>query len=176
MFFILIALWIVTVILLYADWRTESTRWAALVTFAGGLGGLAETIVDTVKPFLSQSGILTHSANKILDVVFSLSYFGTHIAGPYFYIVFTICYCSFFRRRTIRLLKAVLLVPVLCMLFITPFNPVMSINFRILSIWAVPYIFTGSALLIRCYIKENNRQIKRNKLFVVIAAVFPVIQ
>jgi len=174
MFFVFIALLIITIILIATDWKTESTRWGAGIAFAGCLGGFAESILETFRPFLSKYDLLTLSLNGILDKAFNISYFGTHIGGPYAYLMFAICYSGFFKQKTKRILKAVLSLPFVLMLFITPFAPIIDINFRIVSIWAVPYILTGSVLLVRNYMKENNRQFKRTKLFVVIAAAVPV--
>jgi len=174
MFFVFVALLIITILLVVADWRTESTRWGAGIAFAGCLGGFAESILDTFKPFLIRYDLLTTSLDAILDKAFNISYFGTHIAGPYAYFIFAICYYGIFNQKTRSLLKLLLIIPVIFMLVITPFNPIININFKIVSVWVIPYIFTGSYLLVKNYAKETNWQYKRTKLFVVFAAAVPV--
>jgi len=49
----LCALWCIGAILIATDPGKESTRWASLMTFVGGLGFLSVIIDDTLRPYLS---------------------------------------------------------------------------------------------------------------------------
>src|SRR5450756_2064620 len=168
--FVLFALWMVTLILLVADWKTEKTRWIASISFCGGFGALAETIKDNVIPYMTGLGTLTPDLSHSLQVVFNLSYIMNHIFGATVMFISTVVYCGLFKRQTVRILKVVLFLPAVLTILVSPIWPIIHINWVFLAAWAVPYIFTGTYFLYRSYRMEQSPKAKKDKL-IVLAAV-----
>ena len=175
MVFTFIALWTITAVLIFTDWKTETTRWVAAVTFTGGAGGFAESIPDTFIPYLNQHDLMTPVMTVFLNIAHSASFFIVHNLIVYSYLVFTVCYSGFFSRKTVNFLKVVLLIPTVFMFYITPLYPEININFRIMFIWVAPYILIGTFLLVYSYINEKNPQMKNSRKILVVAGGFPMI-
>jgi two-component system sporulation sensor kinase B len=168
--FVLFALWMVTLILLVADWKTEKTRWIASISFCGGFGALAETIKDNVIPYMTGLGTLTAELSHTFQVVFNLSYIMNHIIGATVMFISTVVYCGLFKRQTVRIIKVVAFIPALLTILVSPIWPIIHINWVFLAAWAVPYIITGTFFLYRSYRMEQSPKAKKDKL-IVLAAV-----
>ena len=168
--FVMFALWMVTLILMVADWKTEKTRWVAFISFCGGFGALAETIKDIIRPYMIERGTLTLTIEQLLQSIFNVSYVMNHIVGAYAMLLSTVVYCGFFAKETTRLLKVVLFLPPVITVLVSPIFPVVHINWILLAVWAVPYIFVGTYLLFRSYSLEQSPKAKNDKL-IVLAAV-----
>ena len=74
-------------------------------------------------------------------------------------------------RSKKRVLKLVLLIPVILMYFLFPIKPLFRPSYPIMALWAAPYIFIGNSLLISLYfilylIEQNQKQqIENERLF-----------
>ena len=61
------------------------------------------------------------------------------------------------------------------MLYLISVLPTPGTPFKIIIIWVIPYILTGSAILIYSYIKERNPILKRDRALIAIMAIIPMI-
>ncbi len=175
MAFVMIILWIIALVLMIFDWKTEKTRWIAFIPFCGGFGALAETIKDNIRPYLIASDSLSPSISNFLQSVFNISYIMNHIVGAYAMFASTIVYCGLFQKRTVNRLKLLLLIPVVVTIAVSPIWPIIQINWVVLASWAVPYIFIGTAFLYRSYQKEIAPKIKTDKLIILLAVSGPTV-
>lgn len=114
MFVLLIALWTISIILLIADYKTESTRWLAAISFLPGFGGLTVIMKSDVIPFFKTS--ITHDMNIIrkLELLNALISSLSHYLAPYALLIYGIVYSNIFKESWSRRRKAVvygLLIP-----------------------------------------------------------------
>ncbi len=175
MAFVMGILWLIALILLIFDWRTEKTRWIAFIPFCGGFGALAETVKDNIRPYFLTSNSLSPSLNNFLQSIFNISYIMNHIVGAYAMFVAAIVYCGLFQKRTVNRLKLILLIPVFVTIAVSSIWPIIQINWIVLASWAVPYIFIGTAFLFRSYYLEITPKIKTDKLIILVAISGPTV-
>jgi signal transduction histidine kinase len=170
MLFVLLALWMIASVLLLSDIRRGTTRWLSAVAFCGGMGALAALIGDQFTPYIVEryEYPALEQALYYLKVTASLtSYYGL----PYTFLMFAIHY-----NRTVvkaewkRYLSWILLLPIAISILFTPaYTEVYPISFRVVVLWAVPYVLLGAYLiLIR---KEFNRFMRRTHLFTSLAVI-----
>lgn len=174
MLFVLVALWIITLIILFTDFKSRSMRWAAALAFTAGVGGLSRVIVDSVIPSLMDYNVHPNILN-ILNNAYYICSFITQNFVPYTFFIFAISYSNLFTKKSNRILTYILLLPIVCMAFITPSVPQISTWFKIISIWVIPYILLGSTILIYSYVKERNPILKKDRAFTGLISVTPMI-
>jgi len=144
--FVLIVLWIASILLLLSGWRNRSARWLSSVAFCGGSGALASVLQEVIRPVVSVLGgtAMTDEGLHQAMTVFSLiSYYGL----PYCYVRFAGTYHGLPHiQPKWRHLHWLLLLPVVGMFLIHPYYPP---DYNVLVYWAVPYIVFGTVLIVR---------------------------
>ncbi|WP_018754667.1 sensor histidine kinase [Paenibacillus terrigena] len=144
--FVLIVLWIASLLLLLSGWRNRSARWLSSVAFCGGSGALASVLQEVIRPVVSVLGgtATTDEGLYIAMTVFSLiSYYGL----PYCYVRFAGTYHGLPQLQPKwRSLHWLLLLPVVGMFLIHHYYPP---DYNVLVYWAVPYIVIGTVLIVR---------------------------
>lgn len=175
MVFVLLILWTIAAVLIVNNPRNESTRWVAFTAFAAGGGGLSRTMTETVIPYLQKHQISNAEIESVLFKLHIVGSFMNHTGTPYCFLMFTICFSGFFRRKAKTVLGIVLPIPIAIMYFLTPMTPDINLNFRYLFYWCVPYLMAGLLLLLISYIKEPIALRKRNRLYTMIFASPPII-
>ncbi|MGG2196457.1 sensor histidine kinase [Paenibacillus validus] len=175
MVFVLIALWTIAAILLIINPKNEPTRWAALTAFTGGGGGLSRAVTETILPYLDKHQISTPAFDAWLFKLHLAGSFMNHNGLPYCFLMFAISYSGLFRRKVKTILLWTLPVPILVMLWITPFSPDIQLNFQVLFSWCVPYLITGIILLMYSFVIEKNVKRKKSRLFSNLVAFPPIL-
>ncbi|MBD0379602.1 sensor histidine kinase [Paenibacillus sedimenti] len=98
----------------------------------------------------------------------------SHTFYYYAFLMFTIVYSNFFTKKHQKKYAYILVIPCFIMVFFYPWGQFVKEDltyFIILLFWTVPYNLLGCILLILSYLKEKNRTIKRNRLFIVLIFV-----
>lgn len=162
---LLIALWTIAIILLVADYKTESTRWLACICFFSGLGGFS-VLMRQLKHNLE--AINSQDINLInnLEFIHGLSTSLAHYIAPYTLLIYAIVYSKVFKDKwNVFRMRVVwiLLIPPFIMYIFFPVYP-FATSFLILSIWVAPYVLTANFLLVKAFLVEKERKIKQQRL------------
>jgi signal transduction histidine kinase len=144
--------------------RNEKIRWACLIGFFGGCGGL---------------GTLLNTSLARPEWIFLLGGLFTsigHYWTPYAILIFGLIYSDIIKtRKKKRLCKLLCLVPTIIMYipFYYPFQlyPEFKTNYVILSFWTVPYVIISNILLIYSAWRETRPSIKRQRILTVLVVV-----
>lgn len=165
MLVLFISLWIIAFILIYTDYKEQSTRWGSAIAFFSGFAGLGVFLRESVIPGLNNSGFK--------DFIFFITSFGFTLSyqmAPYALMMYGITYSGLFKRykKFLRIAFIIFIIPVAIMYIIFPFVPEYKPSYTILSLWVVPYILTANFLLIYSYVLEKNQRIKHQRLLVCI--------
>lgn len=174
MFYTMIILWTITIILLITDGKSENSRWAAGISLSGGFGGMSRTILEMIIPFLYKSNLMTPKLDFLLIITRSTCSFISQNGLSYTYLIFSVCYSGLFNKKIKTTCKLLFFIPVILMFLITPFYPEIKLNFKLLGLWAIPYIIAGNCLLCISYFKEKSKPLKKSKLYTIIVAAFPM--
>lgn len=86
-----IILWIGGIMLLIADSKKESTKWASAIAFFGGTGGLSVIFREDIYPYFNQV-YLNESLSLFLLIFTNLLSFISHYLTPYAFFMFSISY------------------------------------------------------------------------------------
>lgn len=116
--FVLIAVWSIGAILIAADPDKESTRWASIMTFVGGLGFLSVVIDDTIRPYLYIHASSTTTLDPFLQMLSNICSFTEKTGLPYSFLMFAVSYSNYFSSRQRRRLAVISALPILLMFYI----------------------------------------------------------
>ncbi|MDP9580579.1 UNVERIFIED_ORG: signal transduction histidine kinase [Bacillus sp. 1751] len=160
MFIMVALLWLMSSILFFRNPQNEKIRWASVIGFCGGFGGIGALLgkgIDRPEWVLHLDGIFTSIG---------------HYFTPYGMLIFGIVYSDVIgnvRKRNI--LKLLLLIPIFIMYFMFQVYPEFRVDFRILAIWVVPYVIAANILLIYSAWREDRPIIKRRKILTCVFVV-----
>jgi signal transduction histidine kinase len=164
-----IGLFLVAVIILIKDYKTESTKWMAAVCFFSGLGLLSVVFIDIIGVYLTTKGASPETAKLIIYISTILSNL-SHYITPYLMLMYGISYANIAKKNK-KIIYSVLFIPsIICFMifpivnnsFKTPNE--LNLYFKQLSVWCVPYILGGAFLIVYSYLKEKSYSIKKYKL------------
>lgn len=164
-----IGLFLVAVIILIKDYKTESTKWMAAVCFFSGLGLLSVVFVDIIGVYLATIGASPETAKLIIYISTILSNL-SHYITPYLMLMYGISYANIVKKNK-KIIYSILFIPsIICFMifpivnnsFKTPNE--LKLYFKQLSVWCVPYILGGAFLIVYSYLKEKSYSIKKYKL------------
>ncbi|SFX31523.1 Histidine kinase-, DNA gyrase B-, and HSP90-like ATPase [Thermoactinomyces sp. DSM 45891] len=162
-----ILMWMIGILLLLADFKNPSARWASATTFCGGVGGLSVVIGEQIKPlFESNSDVFQY-----LLLAENITAFVSDYLTPYSFIFFGLSYSEIVPRKYIRMLRYFLFIPVIGMIMFYPVYPTFVVPYSLATFWVVPYILTGIILLIWSYIMEKNPFTKRSRFYTCLAFI-----
>lgn len=138
------------IVLLAANFRSESNRWAAFFLLCASLGGVAEE-------WLSTPG---------LGTVYKIAQMLNHTATPYGVLVFSLVYADGRAAAVMRArrLKGWLLLPPLATVLESVLLERLAPNFVLLLIWTAPYYLTASWLLVASCARERDRNRRRSRV------------
>ncbi|RJE88772.1 sensor histidine kinase [Paenibacillus sp. 1011MAR3C5] len=168
-------LWILTILMIVFDWKTVSTRWAALITFCGGFGGFGRAWTETFMPSLRKYQMSADFLESMTIPLYNIGSFTNTNGLPYAFLMFALYYSNYASKKALRRLSIAAALPMIIMFWITPFQPIVDHNYHLLLVWVGPYVILGSVLLIHAYSKESSPILKRNKLAIMLLALPPVI-
>jgi len=145
------------IVLLAANFRSESNRWAAFFLLCASLGGVAEE-------WLSKPGFGT--AYKIAQLL-------NHTLTPYGVLVFSLVYAG---GRAAALahahrLQGWLLLPPLATVLESLLFERLTPNFPLLLIWTAPYYLIACWLLVASCARERDRNRRRSRIVTAIITV-----
>lgn len=178
MLILFLSLWTIAAILIFTDLKNETTRWAGLIAFFSGFGGLGVVWRESVVPFLA---LYTGSDSAIYNFFAFLSglfaSFSYYLA-PYSFLIYSIVNSDWLKERITgikRILILILLLPVVFMYILFPVRPYFLPSFYLLVLWVVPYILVANTLLIYSYLREKNLELRRQKLLSCMLLVIPTL-
>ncbi|MBY0214500.1 ATP-binding protein [Priestia aryabhattai] len=160
MFIMVALLWLMSSILFFRNPQNEKIRWASVIGFCGGFGGIGALLgkgIDRPEWILHLDGIFTSIG---------------HYFTPYGMLIFGIVYSDVIgnvRKRNI--LKLLLLIPIFIMYSMFQVYPEFRVDFRILAIWVAPYVIAANILLIYSSWREDRPIIKRRKILTCVFVV-----
>ncbi|CAH0320541.1 sensor histidine kinase [Priestia megaterium] len=160
MFIMVALLWLMSSILFFRNPQNEKIRWASVIGFCGGFGGIGALLgkgIDRPEWILHLDGIFTSIG---------------HYFTPYGMLIFGIVYSDVIgnvRKRNI--LKLLLLIPIFIMYSMFQVYPEFRVDFRILAIWVAPYVIVANILLIYSAWREDRPIIKRRKILTCVFVV-----
>lgn len=170
-------LWLLGTIIIVKDYKTESTRWCAAVTFVTGLATFSTFWHENIIEFLVNNYHISDSVIKIMWTTDAIMTNIGHNIGPYFILMYGLSFANIVpknRKIQLYLLLAIpsllswILLPVESNYLRSPHEVMM--HFRYLSIWAAPYMFVGAFFLIYSYVKEKSPPVKKYKLLTTLVA------
>jgi len=160
MFIMVALLWLMSSILFFRNPQNEKIRWASVIGFCGGFGGIGALLgkgIDRPEWVLHLDGIFTSIG---------------HYFTPYGMLIFGIVYSDVMgnvRKRNV--LKLLLLIPIFIMYSMFQVYPEFRVDFRILAIWVAPYVIAANILLIYSAWREDRPIIKRRKILTCVFVV-----
>lgn len=164
---LLLFLWLTTAILLFTDYKSESTRWLSAITFLSGLGGLEVILKENVIPYLETAvtvnPVMVDSIRLLCGVSESLS----HYAAPYALLIYSIIFLEIPKEQWKKLRVKVILIlslPMLLMYALFSVYPVFNTSYVILSFWVSPYVLTANILLIYSTKRTKRTRLKQQKI------------
>lgn len=170
-----IILWILTLIILKKDYKTESTRWLAGVTFFTGLGSFSVIVEEFIlKRFIGDSEAnkeiirLLYSTDGIVSVI-------VHYSVPYCMLLYGLSYANIVPKHKKKIIYSILFIPVILSLIILPIRSnslktpdELILYFRQLALWTLPYMLSSIFFLVYSYIKEKSYIMKKYKLLTIV--------
>ncbi|UOB98800.1 hypothetical protein BTI679_62010 (plasmid) [Bacillus wiedmannii] len=160
MIVLVILLWLMGAILFLTNPNNDETRWASLIAFFGGFGGLGTVLGDS-----------TNRSEWILWLDSISTSFG-HYMTPYAILIFGLVFSGIFKTsKQGYLWKLLLMIPVIIMYYIDQLYPIFKAHYTILAIWATPYVLGSNILLLYTTYRETRPAIKRNKVFTCLVIV-----
>lgn len=160
MIVLVILLWLMGAILFLTNPKNDETRWASLIAFFGGFGGLGTVLGD--------------SPNRPAWILWldSISTSFGHYMTPYAILIFGLVFSDVFKTaKQGYLWKLLFMVPVIAMYCIDQLYPVFKAHYTILAVWATPYVMGSNILLLYTTYRETRPAIKRNKVFTCLVIV-----
>ncbi len=149
MLFVLIVLCTIAAILWASEPGSAVNRRLAALAFSGGSGALAAMIDLHWLPQAAEAG----AGERFLRFLYELqalsslfSYYGI----PYLFLLFALAYRNPPLKPAVRKLAPwLLLAPIVLCVWLTPYyNEMYPISYKVVVWWAVPYILTGTLLVL----------------------------
>lgn len=140
-------------ILFFSNPKNENIRWASLIGFFGGSGGLSVLLeINLHSPELK---LLLHGLFSSLG----------HYWTPYAILIFGLLYSDTIKTANQkRLCKILFLIPIIIMYSRYQVYPEFIVNYAVLSVWVVPYVIVSNILLIYSAWQETRPAVKRQRI------------
>ncbi len=169
MFAIFILLWVISVLLIYANPKTTWAWWGSACLFLNGFGGVAMIFSDNIIPYVAKLNNAT--LEKYCIIMKCIANILQHYFATYAFICFALYLTKFLgikiRTVTKHFILFVLAIPSIVTFIIYPqFEP----SYILLSAWVVPYTLIANAILIISIIKEKEHSERCQKIMVCICA------
>ncbi len=167
MFAIFILLWVISVLVIYANPKTTWAWWGSACLFLNGFGGVAMIFSDNIIPYVNELNY--NRLGKLCCIIECIADILQHYFATYAFICFALCLTKFLgakiRTATKHLILFLLAIPSIVTFVIYPqFEP----SYVLLSAWVVPYTIIANAILIISIIKEKDHSERYQKILVCI--------
>ncbi|MFB7141693.1 ATP-binding protein [Gottfriedia sp. NPDC056225] len=160
MVMLVIVLGIMGITLFWKNYQNEALRWSSYLAFVGMFGGIGT---------LLGRGMNRPEYIKFADAFFTST---SHFFVPYTSLIFGFLYTGIIKENKLkRICKVLFLLPVIYMYFHIEYYPDFKVNFKVISTWAVPYMFICISLLAYTALKENNPIIKQKRILTCIYVI-----
>ncbi|HEY8889322.1 MAG TPA: ATP-binding protein [Clostridium sp.] len=173
-----ILLWILAFITILKDPKTESTRWLSLMLFITGLGSFCVVLDENVMTLLiEQYNVSKEIISSIHNIVGVISSF-VHAIDPYCILIYGLSYSDVISKNKRKIIYTILLIPPILSMIFLPIKDnnlktlgELMLYFKLLSVWAVPYILGSSLLMIYSYFKEKSYIMRKYRLLTLLIIV-----
>lgn len=162
---IFLMLLLTAIIIIYINPREDSSLWAAMFLITSSLALLSAAILALVPS--------VYIGEWMKQVITIFNYI-SHTFYYYAFLIFAVVYSNLFTKKQQKKYTYALVIPCFLMAFFYPWGQFVKEDltyFIVLLIWTMPYNLLGCFLLVLSYLKEKNRTIKRNRLFVIVIFV-----
>jgi signal transduction histidine kinase len=163
---VVLMLWLLTVIIFFNNSKSPINRWGALFTFLCSLGVVGRIMQFSVEPtleLLSKNYPFLSSGFSVVESLFHMA--GLYYA-PYALLKLGLAYSRLtLNKRCSHCLDVILHLPIVAMLIIFPVYPfkLYSPDYRIVSIWAVPYMLLAAIMIFRTVFYATTPAERRSK-------------
>lgn len=173
MFIVVILLWIIAILLIYANPKKPWAWWVSCCLFFNGFGGVAVVFNDTIIPYANSSSnsklvCCCLIGKGIADVLH-------HYFATYAFIASVLVLTNFLELRIKNTTKLIILVslsiPCILMCILYPIAPDFNPNYIVLSAWVVFYTLAANIILLISIFREKDSSKKYQKILVSILAV-----
>ena len=173
-----ILLWVLALIIIIKDYKTESTIWLSIISFFTGLGAFNVLFEGNIlKYFISQYGLTQETINLaylinaiIMSIVYSIV--------PYCMLLYGLSYTDIIHKDKKKIIYPILFIPPVLNFLLVPIKSnylktpeELILHFRLLAIWIVPYVLGGIFFLVYSYFKEKSYLMKKYKLLTILIIV-----
>lgn len=169
MIFACIGFFLIAVIIIVKDYKTETTKWMAAVCFFSGLGAFSVVVHENIGAYLVAQGTSQETLKSITYISAILSSISQYL-DPYVMLMYGISYANIVKKNK-KIIYSILLIPsIICFISFPVMNSALKtpgelkLYFKLLSIWSVPYVLSGAFFIVHSYLKENSYSIKKSKL------------
>lgn len=166
MFGIFILLWIISILLIYANPKEHWAWCASACLFFNGFGGVSADISKYIIPLIQDS----HREKLILS---GLIFKGTadilqHYFATYSFLIFALLFTNFLNIRMKSIIKitivAFLAIPSILMTFMYPLSPAFHPNYSVLSSWVLVYTLLADIILVISVIREKDDYTRNQRI------------
>ena len=163
---VVLILWLLTVIIFFNNSKSLINRWGALFTLLCSLGVVGRIIQFNIQPMvevLSENYSLLAFGFNIVESLFHMA--GLYYA-PYALLKLGLSYSKLtLNTRCSSCLDALLHLPIIAMLVIFPVYPfkLYTPDYRIVSIWAVPYMLSAAIMIYRTAFQATTPTERKSK-------------
>ena len=109
MIFTSIGFFLIAVIILIKDYKTESTKWMAAVCLFSGLGSLSVVFEETIGVYLATRGASQETLKLIIYISTILSNIA-HYITPYAMLMYGLSYANIVKKNK-KIIYSILLIP-----------------------------------------------------------------
>lgn len=173
-----ILLWVLAIIILIKDSKTESTVWLAIGAFFGGLGAFTVVFEEVIMKYLIAQFDLSQAAISSLHLIDAILMTVVYSTVPYALLIYGLTYIKISSKSKRKMIYTVLAIPPILSFILLPMRSnylrspdELLLFFRQLSMWSVPYILMGIIFLFYSYFTEKSYMMKRFKLLNIIIVV-----
>lgn len=172
MFLTFVLLWIISIVLIYANPKAPWARWVSLCLFLNGFGGVAVIFIDNIIPYFSKYN--NEKINFYCLIGKGIADILQHYFATYALICFALYFTNFLGYRISKPARYILIislsVPSFAMLILYPLKPEFTPNYKVLSSWVVLYTLAAIVILLISIHKEQNSNKKHQNIITAILA------
>ena len=181
MVIVCILLWTLTFILMKKDYKTESTRWLAGITFLTGIGAYLVVFEESLVMYFIDKNGTNNEFVRMYYCIDAIIASGVHYLTPYCMLLYGISYANIVKKDKKKKVYSILFIPIILSYIFMPMesnsyrsSEELKLYFRQLALWSVPYMLTSIYLLVYSYIKEKSYIMKKYK-FITTLVIAPCI-
>jgi len=174
MLFMLLVIWALGLLVLFTDPKKTSIRWACATALIGGGGYFSAVIDEILLPYLQQTDRLQPFWEQVLMTISNTSSFITQAGLPYAYLMFAVYSGEAISRKTKKMTSFAAFLPPAITFVITPIYPALTINYGIVTVWAIPYFLAACLILLYDYRQEKDPLVKKSRFYTNILVIIPL--